>query len=392
MKKIFQFSRKKLQERSDDTANAFILFVAISFFALIPLALFGILSSTSFIISFAISGFFFTLYDNTAKKYMLFFGIFFAIVVPHVLQMEHVINWLSNLRQYLNCVLGSNISSASIGNAITIASLVIVLMGLHRKNRKIQDLNETINQQEQWASRFDQINQMEDLNERVSALSQIIKKEKDKDVLFRAYNNRGIYLANLGKHKEALEDFANAIALNPSNARSYYNRAQLHKKMKQPEEAMRDYSRAIDLNPVFVEAYNNRGNLYKVMGKLENALRDYNKAIESDPNSAIAYYNRAKLLADIGKSEEALRDYNKAIELKPDYAGAYINRATLFMMIGNLEDALRDYNKAIELKPDYAEAYNNRAVLYKKMGRLVEAERDFQKAIELDPNLKRDSE
>ena len=55
------------------------------------------------------------------------------------------------------------------------------------------------------------------------------------------------------------------------------------------KEALLDYGEAILLKPDYFEAYNNKGILLREIGHFEEATSDYNKAISLRPNSETAY-------------------------------------------------------------------------------------------------------
>jgi tetratricopeptide (TPR) repeat protein len=385
-----------LKETDHSSSSSFIYYLAISFFWLALLALLGFFADVSFLVSFAFSGLFFTLYDFRAKKsgILLFFGIFFAITIPQLLQINFVVSFIGYLREGIvdntNGVI--QISSVSIGNAITIASLGLVLLSLWSKNKQLKDikienneLKEAMNQHEEWANKFAQINQVEDPGEQLEQLADLIANEKDHTFIAQCYNFRGdIYKEQNHGHKALLE-YTRAIDFNPSEAGYYRNRGLIHRKLKNYQEAFEDYSKAITLNSKYAVAYNNRGNLLREMGRGSEALMDFNKAIELDPNNAFTYNNRGILLRDIGQQSGAKADYDKAIEINPDYTKAYFNRGILLRDMGKGSEALMDYNKAIEINPDYANAYNNRGNLLREMGKGNEALMDYNKAIELNP-------
>jgi tetratricopeptide (TPR) repeat protein len=77
---------------------------------------------------------------------------------------------------------------------------------------------------------------------------------------------------------EALQDFDQAIALQPNAADAYYNRAQVYAAQRQVERAMADLNQAIQLNPQLAEAYGNRGLLYMNQGDRAKALTDLRQA------------------------------------------------------------------------------------------------------------------
>jgi tetratricopeptide (TPR) repeat protein len=69
-----------------------------------------------------------------------------------------------------------------------------------------------------------------------------------------------------------LEDFTEAIRLNPNHAPAVMNRGNTRKDKGDLEGALQDYNEAIRLKPDFAEAVMNRGNTRKDKGDLEGAL------------------------------------------------------------------------------------------------------------------------
>ncbi|MDM8532223.1 tetratricopeptide repeat protein [Anaerolineales bacterium HSG25] len=200
------------------------------------------------------------------------------------------------------------------------------------------------------------------------------------------YNNRGSTYGEIGRHEEALADYAQAIVLSPNYAETYLNRGVTYHNMGRHEEALANYAQAIVLNPNYTDAYNNRGVTYKNIGRNEKALVDYAQAIVLNPNYADAYNNRGSTYGEIGRHEEALADYAQAIVLNPNDAMVYNNRGVTYKNMGRHEEALADYVQAIVLNPNDAMAYNNRGLTYHDMGRYEEALADYAQAIVLNPN------
>lgn len=128
--------------------------------------------------------------------------------------------------------------------------------------------------------------------------------------------------------------------------------------------AIDDYAQAIRLDPQGASAYCNRGNAYRLKKAFDEAISDYDKAVQLNPNFAEAYINRGNAYDDKGETDKAIHDYTQAIECKADFAEAYSNRGNAHLTKGNLCSAIDDCNKAIQLKPDQAEAYYTRGVAY----------------------------
>ena len=128
--------------------------------------------------------------------------------------------------------------------------------------------------------------------------------------------------------------------------------------------AIDDYAQAIRLDPQGASAYCNRGNAYRLKKAFDEAISDYDKAVQLNPNFAEAYINRGSAYAAKGEPDKAITDYTQAIERKADFAEAYSNRGNAHFTKGNLGSAIDDCNKAIQLDPDQAEAYYTRGVAY----------------------------
>ncbi len=94
------------------------------------------------------------------------------------------------------------------------------------------------------------------------------------------YFDRGVASFDLGQYERAIQDFDEAIRLNPEFATAYYNRGLAYADLGQYERAIQDWDEAIRFNPEYAAAYNNRGVAYEIIGKQIEAERDFAKAKE----------------------------------------------------------------------------------------------------------------
>jgi tetratricopeptide (TPR) repeat protein len=69
----------------------------------------------------------------------------------------------------------------------------------------------------------------------------------------------------------SIQDYNQAIKLNPENADAFINRGNTYTKLKQFEKAIQDYNQAIKLNPKHPDAFINRGNTYTDLKQFEKA-------------------------------------------------------------------------------------------------------------------------
>ena len=81
------------------------------------------------------------------------------------------------------------------------------------------------------------------------------------------------------------------------------------------EEAIEDYDEAIRLDPELALAYNNRGLANFNLGQHQKAIQDYGEAIRLDPQNVEALTRRALAYTLLGMDAEAQEDIERATEL-----------------------------------------------------------------------------
>jgi len=134
-------------------------------------------------------------------------------------------------------------------------------------------------------------------------------------------------------------------------AATFSNRGNAYQSKGDYQRAIQDYDEALRLDPDSALAFNNRGSAYQHMGNYERAIQDYDQAIRLDSSSALAYNNRGRanhLKEDYAK---ALKDYGDAIELDPDFPLPFYNRGLTRFDQGLFIAAVPDFVRAVQLDP-----------------------------------------
>lgn len=193
------------------------------------------------------------------------------------------------------------------------------------------------------------------------------------------YYDRGkYYYAVMRNNSLAIQDYTNAIKLNPNEANYYFYRGSSYNRLLWNDLAYADFSKAIELDPRDSTNYIARaGILMNQMNKPELAIADYNKAIELEP-VAFNYMNRGEAYLLLGKNDLAEIDRSKADEL---YADDFSKR-------GDYEFAIEKYGDAIKRIPGRATLYYKRALVYTLAGDSKKAMIDLKEAIRLDSSYK----
>jgi tetratricopeptide (TPR) repeat protein len=200
-----------------------------------------------------------------------------------------------------------------------------------------------------------------------------------------AYLNRGVAFSKTGQKEKAIEEYTQAIKINPNYISAYINRGATYGELGMYDLELADTNTAIELDPTSASAYNNRGCVYSELGNYTNALLDFNKAIQLDPKSITPYMNRGNIYSEIGQNENAIKDYSQVIKIDPNLISAYLNRGNRYSELGQKEKAIEDYTQAIKIDPNYSFAYLNRGNRYSELGQKEKAIEDYTQAIMIDP-------
>ncbi|GAC1460995.1 MAG: hypothetical protein NVSMB70_06840 [Chamaesiphon sp.] len=136
------------------------------------------------------------------------------------------------------------------------------------------------------------------------------------DIYYERGSIRNYYLGDV---QGAIEDYTQAIQLNPNFANVYYERGLTRYKLGENQKAIEDYTQAIELNPNFADAYYERGSVRNYsLGDLQGAIEDYTQSINLNPKNTEAYYERGLARYYIGDKQGAKEDYAQVILLNPN--------------------------------------------------------------------------
>ena len=191
-------------------------------------------------------------------------------------------------------------------------------------------------------------------------------------------NDRGVALERLGRPKEALAGYEQALAIDPTHVEALFNRGNALAALKRPEEALASYTEVIRLKPDHALAFHNRAVVLQMLGRFDEALASYAEAIRLKPDHADAYSNRGVALRALGRSEEALASYAEAVRLRPAHADAFNNRGLVFQDLKRFDEAFASFSEAIRLKPGHDGAYANRARLQLLLRRFPAGYADYR--------------
>ena len=185
----------------------------------------------------------------------------------------------------------------------------------------------------------------------VEAVKYFSKAIKSKPIAEYFYA-RGGALDLSGDYNGALEDYSEAIRLNPNEASYYFDRGNVYNAQKDYPRAINDFAAAIRLDPNDSRYRNHRGNMYRLLENYDNAIVDYTDAIRLNPSEPRYYNNRGVSYLLKKEYDNAIVNYTEAIRLSPDNARYYHNRGGAYNLKKDFTRAVKDFTAATQLDPE----------------------------------------
>jgi tetratricopeptide (TPR) repeat protein len=130
-----------------------------------------------------------------------------------------------------------------------------------------------------------------------------------------AYSFRGNAYGDLGEHARAIEDYDQALRLDPGIAYAYYKRGNAYGHLGEYSRAIEDYDQALRLDPDYANAYNNRAWALYLLGRNTEALGDVDRSLSLRPGDPVIIDIRAHVLAALGRRNEALGEFERVMRV-----------------------------------------------------------------------------
>ncbi|WP_158507396.1 tetratricopeptide repeat protein [Nostoc piscinale] len=148
------------------------------------------------------------------------------------------------------------------------------------------------------------------LRNKKSALSKLLFQKTSLDKTFSPANSISQDVA----FKEKLHNNTET-----TDIATYIKRAYSYFKQGDSQRAIEEFNQAIGINPHNAYLYGERANFRrKNLGDKQGAIDDYSKAIGIHPQNALFYLWRSQAYNDLGEQKKAMEDYNMALRLAPE--------------------------------------------------------------------------
>jgi tetratricopeptide (TPR) repeat protein len=117
--------------------------------------------------------------------------------------------------------------------------------------------------------------------------------------------------------------------------------------------ALDDYGQAIRIDPDGFTPYYNRAGLYGLAGENDLAIADNLKVLQLAKSVDVIAMTHSKLGSEFetkGQYDRALADFNEVIRLKPNESSGYFGRASVYRKMGDETRGSADWDRAYKLE------------------------------------------
>lgn len=198
------------------------------------------------------------------------------------------------------------------------------------------------------------------ITEALKIVEPLIEKYPNESILF---NIRGVCNKAKNEHKDAVNDFNQAVLIKPDYAEAFYNLGVTLREMGDSQNAINAYQEALKHNNHYPKAHNNLGQLFLVMGNLDSAIDHLEWAVALQPEFADAHNNLGSAYLGNNRVSDAIESYKKAVALNPNFSISFNNLGIGYQRLGEEALAAENFEKAITLNPNYATAHHNLSVV-----------------------------
>jgi Tfp pilus assembly protein PilF len=146
--------------------------------------------------------------------------------------------------------------------------------------------------------------------------------------------------------------FAHAVAVTKDNEIAHLNLGVVYEKQGRTAEAMEEYHQAMKINPRRAHTHNNIADLLDASGQLNEALAEYQAALQLNPGALPAHLNLGIVLVELGRFDEAEEQFNFAAKLDPTDARPHYQMGKAFLKQAQDAAAIDEFKQALQLDAD----------------------------------------
>ena len=198
--------------------------------------------------------------------------------------------------------------------------------------------------------------------------------------------DRAFELGRQGRHADAADLWAQALAIDPDDAKANNNMGFALAKLGRLDEAIVHWRKALASDSAYVEVHKNLARALSGTGRFEESIPHWRKAVELDPGDGEARYNFGVALLRQGNAREAIEQYRGALALDAGDPQTHNDLGVALLQQKQYDAAAAEFQRAIALAPRFAPAYFNLGSAYYLLGRTADALAQWRLGLALEPD------
>jgi tetratricopeptide (TPR) repeat protein len=201
---------------------------------------------------------------------------------------------------------------------------------------------------------------------------------------------RGLNLADLKRHDEAIAQLKALLEAAPDDMRGYLALGGVYGSKEDYRSAAELYDRAVAR---LAKPTNENWNIFYQRGIAHERLKEWPKAEPNFRKALELFPNQPQVMNYLGYSwvdmnmnlKEGLELIQKAVDLRPSDGYIVDSLGWAHYRLGNFEDAVRELERAVSLKPDDPVLNDHLGDAYWRVGRKLEATFQWTHARDMKP-------
>ncbi|WP_343063079.1 tetratricopeptide repeat protein [Actinomadura verrucosospora] len=189
---------------------------------------------------------------------------------------------------------------------------------------------------------------------------------------------RASTLCRLNRHEEAVSLLRAENASRPNYAQTWVELADVYEDLGRYGEALTAAERATDSGPFYAQAHEARIRILRLQQKPNEAEAAANEALARMPGTAVLALARGRVFDDRNEYAEALEDFDRALELLPLFNVAVIAKSSTLRSLRRFSEAERMVSAAVERYPRHTSLRMELGWIHRDQGRGAEARRVFE--------------
>jgi tetratricopeptide (TPR) repeat protein len=196
------------------------------------------------------------------------------------------------------------------------------------------------------------------------------------------------WLINHRRCELALQELAQALAMDPDNPRLHSLQSICYQRLGQKQASLHAAQATVQLAPDWCNAYYFLADALYELNRFPEAEAAIQQAIALDPEDADYYSRHAKILVDWGKRiPEALAVSEAGLALDPEHRGCNNLKALALLRLQRWQEAEAMANQILQLYPDYAFSFALQGWVLLHRPAIARAISAFREALRLDPQF-----